>query len=225
MTLLYGKAANGNYYPVQVSEDGQIISVLGQGSLIQPDATAEFKNVILDNPNNADQPGLGYVASGTFVPVLGSANFDGANFQQANVTWIARTGTYRVLNDTIQYWLELAFSSATGLPGSHLAITGFPLPLGASYGVGSFVTTWTFWEGLTRNGNSPLNMLGYFYVLSPGGAVFVPAYADPISGFPASFPVVGLTNFPAYLYLLITVRFTGSTPALAASPELRTAKR
>lgn len=220
MTLLYGRAANGNYYPIQVSDDGRIISILGEGSLIRPDQTAEFKNLLLNNPANAFGPGLGFYGVDSFLPALGSCNSDGSGFVPASGASAQLAGNYTVIDELIFYDISVNITSKGTLNGPCVALGEIPLPLGAGYAVANYSSSWPYWEGIRVGGKSPLAMSVYVYKQTSSKLMVVPSYSVETSGFPTNLQSTQLSVLPAYLAFRLNLRVYPSAQAtnLAAAP-------
>lgn len=183
MSLLYGKAANGTYYPVQVDETGRIIAIYGQDALVRPDLTAEFKSVILDDIANRNGPGLGYFEQGSFAPRLASVDYEGTSVAPGTVNYASRGGLYQVVGNKLTFNLFVSTSSVSGLTGPAVLIDGIPKPPGFSGSVAYFSASIEYWIGYTWGRDYPMVIQGY---LAPGanGFGFLPNVLTPAASYP-----------------------------------------
>jgi hypothetical protein len=161
VTLLYGKAANGTYYPVQVDDSGRIIAVYGEEGLVKPDLTAEFKSVVLNNLANRNGPGLGFFEQGSFVPRLASSNYEGTVITSGAVAYQERSGSYQIVGNRLVFSLYIATSSVAGLTGPVVLVDGIPKPVASAISVFQASITVEYVKGYNWTENYPPSIGGY----------------------------------------------------------------
>lgn len=199
MTLLYGKAANGTYYPVQVDDSGRIIAIYGQDALVRPDLTAEFKSVVLDDFANSYGPGLGYFEQGSFNPRLASCNYQGTAVVPGSVTYANRGGVYQIVGKKLTFNMFVQTSSVAGLTGEAILIDGIPRPGGFAAGVNYFSISIEYIIGYTWGRDYPMVIQGYF---APGanGFGFMPNALTPAADYPEFLSPSSLSATEVVLY-------------------------
>lgn len=199
MTLLYGKAANGTYYPVQVDDSGRIIAIYGQDALVRPDLTAEFKSVVLDDFASRNGPGLGYYEQGPFSPRLASCDFEGTGVVPGTVDYAGRGGLYQVIGRRLVFNCFLQTSSVSGLTGPVILIDGIPKPVGYSGPVAYFSMSVEYIVGYDWDRVYPMLIQGYL-ALGGNGFGFMPNVAVPAGGYPEFLASSGLSATSNIIY-------------------------
>lgn len=151
MTLLYGKAANGNYYPVQVSEDGQVVAVQAPGQ--QP----SFDAIELTGGKAVLGQPLDVYKSGKWSPRFISYNeLTDPSVTEIPATYSQQTGQWVWMGSLMVFTMFIRLSAITPVASGILAVAGPTIPgLDPSKVLAGTGTFWNFIPDQSTNYTQP----------------------------------------------------------------------